>query len=61
MSQWYLSYDGRQTGPMDQSRAANQARANPKETAGPPIALPVLHQLPRPIDGPAILGYNCPS
>ena len=29
MSQWYLSYDGRQTGPMDQSRAANQARANP--------------------------------
>ena len=29
MSQWYLSYDGRQTGPMDQSGAAKQARANP--------------------------------
>jgi uncharacterized protein (TIGR00266 family) len=29
MSQWYLSYDGQQTGPMDQSRAAKQAQANP--------------------------------
>ena len=29
MSQWYLSYDGKQTGPMDQSRAAVQAQANP--------------------------------
>ncbi|MCB2167964.1 MAG: TIGR00266 family protein [Deltaproteobacteria bacterium] len=29
MSQWYLSYDGQQTGPMDQSQAAVQAQANP--------------------------------
>lgn len=29
MSQWYLSYDGQQTGPMDLARAARQAQANP--------------------------------
>ena len=29
MSQWYLSYAGKQTGPMDQSQAAVQAQANP--------------------------------
>ena len=29
MSQWYLSYDGKQTGPMNQSQAAVQAQANP--------------------------------
>ena len=28
MSQWYLSYDGQQTGPMDQAQAARQAQAN---------------------------------
>ena len=29
MSQWYLSYEGRQIGPLDQTRAARQARENP--------------------------------
>ncbi len=29
MSQWYLSYDGKQTGPMDHARAISQARSNP--------------------------------
>lgn len=30
MPQWYLSYDGQQSGPMDQARAAAQARNNPQ-------------------------------
>ena len=30
MAQWYLSYDGQQSGPMDQARAVAQAQANPK-------------------------------
>jgi uncharacterized protein (TIGR00266 family) len=29
MTQWYLSYDGNQTGPFDTSQAAAQARKNP--------------------------------
>ena len=29
MSQWYLSYDGKQTGPFDHAQAAAQARSNP--------------------------------
>lgn len=29
MSQWYLSYDGKQTGPFDHAQAAAQARINP--------------------------------
>jgi uncharacterized protein (TIGR00266 family) len=29
MSQWYLSYDGQQSGPMDRTRAAAQAQSNP--------------------------------
>ena len=29
MSQWYLSYDGKQEGPMDQSQAVARTRANP--------------------------------
>jgi len=29
MAQWYLSYDGQQSGPMDQARASAQAQANP--------------------------------
>ncbi|MDA8138076.1 MAG: TIGR00266 family protein [Desulfobacteraceae bacterium] len=29
MTQWYLSYDGNQIGPMDQAQAAAQARKNP--------------------------------
>ena len=29
MSQWYLSYDGKQMGPLDHARAASQARSNP--------------------------------
>ena len=29
MSQWYLSYDGKQTGPMNQSQAAVQAPTSP--------------------------------
>lgn len=29
MHQWYLSYDGRQEGPLDQDTAAARARANP--------------------------------
>jgi uncharacterized protein (TIGR00266 family) len=29
MSQWYLSYDGKQEGPMDQSQAVARIRANP--------------------------------
>ena len=29
MTQWYLSYDGRQSGPMDQARAAAQAQLDP--------------------------------
>jgi len=29
MTQWYLSYDGNTSGPMDQSLAAAQARSNP--------------------------------
>jgi uncharacterized protein (TIGR00266 family) len=29
MSQWYLSYDGKQMGPMDQGEASAQARRNP--------------------------------
>jgi uncharacterized protein (TIGR00266 family) len=29
MSQWYLSYDGQQSGPMDPTRAAFQAQSNP--------------------------------
>lgn len=28
MAQWYLSYDGQQSGPMDQARASAQAQAN---------------------------------
>lgn len=30
MSQWYLSVDGKQIGPMDPAQAAAQAKANPK-------------------------------
>ncbi|MBW2600388.1 MAG: TIGR00266 family protein [Deltaproteobacteria bacterium] len=33
MSQWYLSYDGKQVGPIDQSEAESQAQANPKGLA----------------------------
>lgn len=29
MSQWYLSYDGKQTGPFDHAQASAQARSNP--------------------------------
>ena len=29
MAQWYLSYDGNQTGPFDHSQAVSQARKNP--------------------------------
>ena len=29
MSQWYLSYDGKQIGPMDAAQAASQAQSNP--------------------------------
>lgn len=29
MTQWYLSYDGKQTGPLDQSQAIFQIRMNP--------------------------------
>jgi uncharacterized protein (TIGR00266 family) len=29
MTQWYLSYDGNQIGPLDQAQAAAQARQNP--------------------------------
>jgi uncharacterized protein (TIGR00266 family) len=29
MTQWYLSYDGNQTGPFDQAQAAAQAQQNP--------------------------------
>ena len=29
MSQWYLSYDGNQVGPLDTVRASEQARSNP--------------------------------
>ncbi|MBW1721449.1 MAG: TIGR00266 family protein [Deltaproteobacteria bacterium] len=29
MSQWYLSYDGKQIGPMDHAQAVAQARSNP--------------------------------
>ena len=29
MTQWYLSYDGKQIGPLDQAQAAAQARTNP--------------------------------
>jgi uncharacterized protein (TIGR00266 family) len=29
MTQWYLSYDGNQTGPFDQAQAAAQAQKNP--------------------------------
>jgi hypothetical protein len=29
MSQWYLSYDGKQTGPMGQQEASVQSRSNP--------------------------------
>jgi len=29
MAQWYLSYDGKQLGPMDQSQAVNMAQQNP--------------------------------
>jgi len=29
MPQWYLSYDGQQSGPMDQARAAAQAQVDP--------------------------------
>jgi hypothetical protein len=30
MSQWYLSYDGNQIGPLDKSQAMAQAQKNPK-------------------------------
>jgi len=33
MSQWYLSYDGKQVGPIDQSEAESQAQGNPKGLA----------------------------
>ncbi len=33
MSQWYLSYGGKQVGPIDQSEAESQAQANPKGLA----------------------------
>jgi hypothetical protein len=29
MAQWYLSYDGKQIGPLDQAQASAQARPNP--------------------------------
>ena len=29
MSQWYLSYDGNQVGPLDKSRAMAEAQKNP--------------------------------
>ncbi len=29
MAMWYLSYDGKQTGPLDQAQASVQARQNP--------------------------------
>ncbi|HAY37870.1 MAG TPA: TIGR00266 family protein, partial [Desulfobacteraceae bacterium] len=29
MSQWYLSYDGNQIGPLDKARAMAQAQKNP--------------------------------
>ena len=31
MSQWYLSYDGNQIGPMDKAQALAKARKNPDE------------------------------
>ncbi len=30
MTQWFLSYDGNQIGPLDQTQAAGHARSNPK-------------------------------
>ena len=30
MAQWYLSYDGNQEGPFNQSEAASRAKGNPK-------------------------------
>jgi len=30
MAMWYLSYDGKQIGPLDQAQASAQARQNPK-------------------------------
>ena len=29
MAQWYLSYDGKQVGPLEHEQAATQARSNP--------------------------------
>jgi uncharacterized protein (TIGR00266 family) len=46
MTQWYLSYDGQQKGPMDHARAAAQAQANPNGYAwreGFTDWLPITH------------------